>query len=629
MRDWTLRVVSGPAAGQMIAVDGDFTVGRAADGPGRLGNDPELSREHAMFSHDGSGRLLVQDRGSTNGTLVNGDRIHEIRVLQPGDRVEMGQTTLELEPRAREPADAGGASRPAVVTPGQATTMRPSLAADEPAADEPAPEPPVPVPVPDLTLGPEILTAVRGPAQGMRIEIGASIEFGREVAGAGMLEGDLELSRHHARITREVDGRLTLEDLGSTNGTYLNGWRIPSPQVLSDNDQISIGQSVLELTGVPASADREPSVIEGEQRGPGPKSSADVVLKVDSVTKSYGERQILKGLDLEIRAGEIVGLLGPNGAGKSTFASIVAGLQAATSGTVTINGIDVSKDLQRARRQLGMAPQDLGIYPTQTVYRNLEFFGEIAGLRGKLLKDRIQEVGDALSLTTMFARKAAILSGGQKRRLHCGMAMLHHPPLLIMDEPTVGADIRTRQEILDAVKALAAEGRAICYSTHYLPEIEEMGASVAILDDGRIVARGSIAELVAHHSSQAVELTFAGDAPEIDPEPSWEVTHEGSLVRIRCDDPSAVAATIVARLGGNAERLRSVEILSPSLDSVYLSLTERRYASAGEVTSGDVGVLPPPVAIPAGWYSDPAGGAGGTRYWDGQRWTDLVGGSNS
>ena len=189
----------------------------------------------------------------------------------------------------------------------------------------------------------------------------------------------------------------------------------------------------------------------------------------------------------------------------------------------------------------------------------------------------------------MLERRAGTLSGGQKRRLHAGMAMLHHPPLLILDEPTVGADIRTRQEILELVKKLAAEGRAICYCTHYLPEVENLGASVAILQGGEIIARGSIAELVAKHTSPFVELTFEGAAPEIAAD--GEVTREGSVVRIKTREPSTVAAAVIGRLGADAGRLRDLEIIRPSLDSLYLSLTEERYspgeepdAAAGEDT---------------------------------------------
>ncbi|MCW3027693.1 MAG: transporter [Solirubrobacterales bacterium] len=612
MSEWLLRVLDGPAAGNVISLEHEVRVGRAASSDGRLGEDPELSREHARFSCDADGFAVLEDLGSTNGTFVNGELVESAQILHAGDRINLGNTTLQLDAPATQGADRT-VLRDSLPAAGGEETGRPDRPAARPPQDEPSGR-----------TGPESLSVLRGPAHGATIAVEGGIEFGREAAGSGALTGDPELSRRHARITRTADGALLLEDLGSTNGTYLNGWRIPSPQALADGDQIEVGQTLLELSGVARSAAREASIVgSGQKRVSAQPSSEKTVLRAEGVTKQYGDRPVLTGVDLEIRAGEIVGLLGPNGAGKTTFASIVAGLLPATSGRVTINEIDVRQRPRLARRQLGIAPQDLGIYPTQTVRRNLQFFGEISGLRGRLLRSRVDEIGEALSLTPLFERKAAILSGGQKRRLHAGMAMLHHPAMLILDEPTVGADIRTRQEILDTVRRLADEGRAVCYSTHYLPEIEALGAAVAILDAGRIVASGSIAELIARHSSPAVELTFAGEAPATDLGVRGEITREGSTIRIATDDPAATAAAVVARLGAHAARLRSVEIVSPSLDSVYLTLTERRYASGGSLPDADVSALPPPMGVPAGWYPDPAG-RDALRFWDGQSWTDRI-----
>jgi ABC-2 type transport system ATP-binding protein len=273
--------------------------------------------------------------------------------------------------------------------------------------------------------------------------------------------------------------------------------------------------------------------------------------------------------------------LGPNGAGKTTFVSIVAGLRPGDAGDVWVAGVDAIAQPREAAKFLGLAPQDLAIYPTLPVRRNLAFWGEIAGLRGAELDRQIDEVGEALSLTPMFDRRAGQLSGGQKRRLHTGMALVHKPPLLMLDEPTVGADIRTRQEILDVVKKLAEEGHAVVYSTHYLPEVEALGASVAVLEGGKIIARGSIAELVAQHSSPALELHFQGPAPEL----VWDgpVTRQNSMLRIGSENPAAIVPSVLGRLGHAASRLASVEVIQPSLESVYLALTEKRYSGIGNL----------------------------------------------
>ncbi|MEA2479993.1 MAG: type transport system ATP-binding protein [Thermoleophilaceae bacterium] len=436
----------------------------------------------------------------------------------------------------------------------------------------------------------ESIKVVQGPAAGTELQIDTELLIGRGEATTGPFEGDSQISRRHARITRSAAGRLVLEDLGSTNGTFLNGWQIPSPQVLSSGDQVQAGATVLAInTTQPTSAQRRSAILPGlpdyqALRPPRQES----VLYVDGLRKSYGKREVLKGVDLEVQPGEILGLLGANGAGKTSMVSIIAGLRPASAGTVTVAGIDALAHPREARKHLGLAPQDLGIYPTLSVGRNLRFFGELAGLRGRQLDQRVREVGDALSLTELFDRRSAILSGGQKRRLHTGMAMIHGPKLLILDEPTVGADVRTRTEILDLVKRLAAEGRAVVYSTHYMPEIEELGASVAILLDGQIIARGSIADLIANHSSTAVELTFDGPPPAL--RYAGEVSTDGSIVRIKTNSPDRVAAQVVSDLGAQAQRLLAVEIIRPSLESVYLSLTSERYSKIQPVPAG----YPPP-----------------------------------
>jgi ABC-2 type transport system ATP-binding protein len=432
------------------------------------------------------------------------------------------------------------------------------------------------------------LRVVSGAAAGSDIPLVDEVVIGRAETGAGTLGQDPELSRRHARITRS-DDRFVLEDLESRNGTFLNGWRIPAPQVLSSGDRIEVGSSVLEVT-LPVAQAR--TVVR-----PTPAAPHGPVLRAVGVEKSYGELEVLKGVDLEIQPGEICGLLGPNGAGKTSFVSIVAGLRAADAGSVQIVGIDALQESPRARAHLGIAPQDLGVYATVTVRRNLELFGEIAGLRGSQLKARVEEIAEALSLTPKLDALAGTLSGGQQRRLHTAMALVHKPALCILDEPTVGADIRTRQEILDVVKGLAKDGHAVCYSTHYLPEIEELGASVAILEGGKIIARGAIADLVAEHSAQGVELHFDGPAPDVDLAIDGRVVREGSSIRIETREPTIAAAAVLGQLGAAAMRLREVEVIRASLDSVYLALTERRYSGVHPLPQDPkLVVLPPPQA---------------------------------
>lgn len=298
------------------------------------------------------------------------------------------------------------------------------------------------------------------------------------------------------------------------------------------------------------------------------------MLHLRGLWKSYEGRPVLRAVDLDIAAGEICALLGPNGAGKTTCVSIVAGLRRPDRGTVEVGGIDAVAHPRRARELLGLAPQDLGIYPGATVRENLRVFGALAGLRRAALRGRIDEVATALDLQPLLDRYAGLLSGGQKRRLHTAIALLHRPRLLLLDEPTVGADVETRSALLDVIAQLAADGAAVCYTSHYLSEIEALDATVAVLEAGEIVARGSIAELTRSHAPPMVELTFDGPPPQL--RIGARVEREGAVLRLRTAEPAATAAEAITALGPDAARLLSVELLRPGLESAYLALTGRR-----------------------------------------------------
>ncbi|MFC7308252.1 ATP-binding cassette domain-containing protein [Streptomyces monticola] len=305
-------------------------------------------------------------------------------------------------------------------------------------------------------------------------------------------------------------------------------------------------------------------------------SGAAGALALSGVTKRYGRTTALQDVDLDIAQGEIVGLLGHNGAGKTTLMSLAAGLLRPDAGDVRVLGASPVRDPRRVRRELGLAPQELGVYPPLTVRQNLRFFAELAGLRGAGTERRIEEVAEPLGLTGLLARRVAQLSGGEQRRVHTAMALLHRPRLLLLDEPTAGVDVETRSRLLAFVRELARTGTAVCYSTHYLAEVEALDASVAVLDHGRVIARGSLAELVRRHGDSAVELTFSGSAPEL--RLPWPVTREGDVLRVGVEQPQRAAPEVLAALGEAALRLVNLRVVQPGLDSVFLRLTGRRYA---------------------------------------------------
>ena len=323
------------------------------------------------------------------------------------------------------------------------------------------------------------------------------------------------------------------------------------------------------------------------------------VLEITDLRKAYGSTVALSGVDLRIEAGEICALLGPNGAGKSTLVSIVSGLLRPDTGSVMISGIDAVAQRDAVRSFLGVASQELAIYPTTSVRDNLTMFGQLAGLKRKLLTERIADAAERMDLTALLERQARHLSGGEKRRLHTAIALLGRPRLLLLDEPTAGVDVGTRAQMVESIRQLASEeGCAVCYSTHYLGEVEDLHASVAILDHGQIITRGPIDELVRNHARSAVELIFEGPPPsDLDVGGGLDVEVDGSTLRIYGDNPAKIAAEVLPRLEAGRDGLRAVEFVTPSLEAVFLGLTGRRWG-AGD--GGDAAEAPEPAGVSGG-----------------------------
>jgi ABC-2 type transport system ATP-binding protein len=214
------------------------------------------------------------------------------------------------------------------------------------------------------------------------------------------------------------------------------------------------------------------------------------MLEAQELVKRYGTCRALDGFDLTVEPGEITGLIGHNGAGKTTFVEVVTGLTRPDAGRVSVGGVDVLRDPRQARRLIGVAPQELALYVSATVRDNLRLFGALAGLRRRALDRAIDQVAQELQLTGVLGQRAGLLSGGQRRRTQAATALIGEAPLLLLDEPTAGADPQTRAALLEAVRARAAGGAAVLYTTHYLPELTDLHATLAVARSGRIIARG-------------------------------------------------------------------------------------------------------------------------------------------
>ena len=275
------------------------------------------------------------------------------------------------------------------------------------------------------------------------------------------------------------------------------------------------------------------------------------MLRWRRVVKRFGDNLAVEGLDLRADRGEILGLLGPNGAGKTTSVHMAVGLLAPDEGTVEIERGQNPLDAD-TRRWIGVAPQELALYDELTAVENLSFFGRVQGLRGREVRQRVEQVLDLVGLSDVASRIVGEFSGGMKRRLNLGAAIVHEPDLLLLDEPTVGVDPQSRHAIIDKVRSLRDAGCAIVYSTHYMDEAQRLCDRIAVIDRGRLRAVDSVEALLERHGGPGILV----------------VTASGSETRIETHDPLETLEAV--------RRERSIESFRyepPSLETVFLHLT--------------------------------------------------------
>ena len=304
------------------------------------------------------------------------------------------------------------------------------------------------------------------------------------------------------------------------------------------------------------------------------------LIQIKNVTKRYNDRLAVDNVNINIEEGEIFGLLGPNGAGKSTLISIMCGLINADTGDVIINGHSIKKDAVKAKENIGLVPQEIALYANVSALDNLKFWGKMYGLKGSLLKDRIAEVLDATGLSDRSKDKVSSFSGGMRRRLNIACAVMHHPKIIIMDEPTVGIDPQSRNHILEFTRNLNKNyGSTIIYTSHYMEEVETLCNKITILDIGKVIAKGSQSEITRLVvNEEKVEITVSNYNSEIGLQLKKlalvrHVDFENDKLTIILENSDTYLQGIIEILLKNKAKIKDINIKQPNLESVFLSLT--------------------------------------------------------
>ena len=303
------------------------------------------------------------------------------------------------------------------------------------------------------------------------------------------------------------------------------------------------------------------------------------MIEVEQLRKSYGELIAVDGVSFTARPGEVFGLLGPNGAGKTTTIGCISGLLEPTSGRVRVMGNDVVREGTAARQALGVVPQEIALYEELSAIENLKYWGGAQGLRNPLLGERIQKVLELTGLGDRAREPVKRFSGGMKRRLNFACGIVHQPRVLLLDEPTVGVDPQSRMRLLELVRAEAQAGTCVLYTTHYMEEAETLCDRLAVVDHGKVIAAGTLAELrsmLEERDLLRLSGVFRPDAARaaVAPIDRIEVLQaEETVLVLSLVDASRKLPAIFAALEAAGCEVRGTTLTQPSLESLFIKLT--------------------------------------------------------
>ncbi len=307
------------------------------------------------------------------------------------------------------------------------------------------------------------------------------------------------------------------------------------------------------------------------------------IIKVNNISKKFEDKLVLDNISFNVEEGDIFGLIGPNGAGKSTLINIMTGLLDPNNGSITIGGFDIKKESIKAKEFLGLVPQELALMETISAYDNLEFFGSLYGLKGKLLKERINYALDITGLIEKRKDKVKKFSGGMKRRLNLAAAIMHEPKILILDEPTVGIDPQSRNHIFEFIKKVNREkNTTILYTSHYMEEVEYLCNNIFIIDEGKEIAYGSkktVKSMISNNNKVSLRVDninedLINNIKLITGVIDCENSHDE--IKLLVESHRFKLEPLLKILENNKSIIKSINVDEPNLEEVFLSLTGKK-----------------------------------------------------
>jgi ABC-2 type transport system ATP-binding protein len=430
-----------------------------------------------------------------------------------------------------------------------------------------------------------LLAFIEGQKAGTKVPVGSQVVVGRDPGAADViLDEDAEISRRHATFSPAGSG-LTVQDLGSTNGTFVNGQRLTEAAALKSGDRVQLGATVIELL-LP-----DETVVERAAAPTPPPAAAGLPpnsIEAEGLVKEFDGRRVVDQVSFVVNPGEVYGFLGPNGAGKSTTVHMLTTLLPPTAGTGRVAGYDLTREGAQVRASIGVALQAAALDDHLNSWEHMDLQTALQGIPKAQRRQRGAELLERVGLTDAADRRVGGYSGGMKRRLDLALALVHRPRVLFLDEPTTGLDPQSRTALWEEVARLVQEeGMTVFLTTQYLEEADVMADRVGIIDHGEIVAEDTPANLKAEIGRPTVEVVPVDTA-------NWAAVSavlerfgelasaksSGVAVRLRpgIDD----LADVIRALDAERLRVSNVELHSPSLDDVFLLKTGRTLEGAGE-----------------------------------------------